>query len=522
MATTDHPDGDEDLPPSPANYAPGTGPLRYARFCEDWLGLDRTHVFDQIARALEENSQTLVIGGNGLGKSYGTSALAIAVLYCNQHVVVPVTAGNGDTVKNSIWKNVKSLWRNSQLPGSYKDNDRSLHTEFDDKWFLECHSPKDPEDLEGDHNNNVVYIIEEAEKDGVTPQHIDSARSTLGEDDHIIVLCNPPTDEANVVNTLKDKDSWSVLRFPTWESRNARHDRGLTDKPKIGGLSGVGKMREDWTEYHQEDWPGVAEAIRVSSPYLTADGEPTVREWESAGENPEFRDDLHEKWYKRRVGISPPDSAATWRPWSISDVEQAYRRDPEHVRETPSHLGLDIARGGGDQTVLVGLHNQHAVVEYSEQGTNHHTQRLEIQPDLKEWPQPVVNVDAVGEGSGMADELDARLPNIQRFGNGEVAVDEENYRYKWDEGLQLIGEWLRDGGSFSDSNLYEELKVAARVLEFSERTLSSRGKVIEATSKDELTDELGRSPDYLDSLLMALYAREYEGRDEKPSPVFGR
>ncbi len=520
MATTKQ--GGEDLPPSPANYAPGTGPYRYARFCEDWLGLERTHVFDEIARALNENPQTLVEGGNGLGKSYGTSALAIAVLYCNQHVVVPVTAGNGDTVKNSIWKNVKSLWRNSPLPGDYKDNDRSLHTGFDDKWFLECHSPKNPEDLEGDHNDNVVYIIEEAEKPGVTHQHIDSARSTLAEDDHIIVLCNPPTDEGNVVNTLKDKDSWEVLRYPTWASRNARHDRGLTDKPKIGGLSGVGKMRDDWEEYHQEDWPGVEQAIRVSSPYLTEGGDPTVREWESAEENPEFRDDLHEKWYKRRVGISPPDSSAKWRPWSVSDVETAYQRAPGNVRETPSHLGIDVARGGGDQTVMTGIHGPKAVVEYSEQGTNHHSQRLEVQPEIKSWPDPVVNVDAVGEGSGFADELDARVPNVNRFSNGDVAEDEENYRWKWDEGLQLIGEWLRDGGSFEDSDLYEELKVAARVVEFHVNSLSSRGDVIQATSKDELKDELGHSPDHIDALLMALYAREYEDAGGKPSPVFGR
>ncbi len=232
-----------ETPPRPRNYKPGTGSDRYARFVEDWLGLERTDVFDQIAASLEQNRQTLIVGGNGLGKSYAASALGIASLYCNPNTVVPITAGNGDTLKNSIWKPIKSLWRNAQLPGDYKDNDRSLHTGFDDEWFLECHSPKHPEDLEGDHNANVIYIIEEAEKPGVTSEHIDSARSTLAEGDHIVVICNPPTDESNVVYELEQRDSWNVLRFPTWESRNARVDRGLTDKSKIGGLSGVGKMK---------------------------------------------------------------------------------------------------------------------------------------------------------------------------------------------------------------------------------------------------------------------------------------
>jgi len=494
-------------------YKPGTGSDRYARFCEEILGFDRTRVFDEIAESLESNRQTLVIGGNGLGKSYGASGLALAALYCNYQTVVPVTAGNGDTVKNSIWKNVLSLWQGSELFGDFNKSDRSIKTEVDPKWFLECHSPKNPEDLEGDHNANVIYIIEEAEKPGVTGQHIDSARSTLAEDDHILVLCNPPTSEANIVSELESRDSWNVLRFPTWESRNALVDRGLSEQPKIDGLSGVGKMQDDWKEYHDDPWPGIQEVIEISSPYVNSDGEPTVREYEAVAENDEFREDLHQKWYKRRVGISPPDDSESWRPFSISDVEEAYRRDLGNTRITPAYCGIDVARSGGDRTVMVGLHDNEAVVEYEEQGNNHHSQRLDLQDELQAWPQPEVNVDAVGEGSGLADELDARIPNINRFGNGEKALNDD-YRYKWDEGLQLIGEWLRGEGSFSHGKLYEELKIAARVVEFSERTLTSRGKVIEATPKDDVKDELGRSPDRLDALLMALHRRETGGTSE--------
>jgi len=105
----------QDLP-RPKHYKPGTGVDRYARFAGDWIGLERTKVFDTLAKSLVENEQTLAVGGNGLGKSYSAAALGIAALYCNPNTVVPVTAGNGDTLKNSIWKPIKSLWRNSQLP----------------------------------------------------------------------------------------------------------------------------------------------------------------------------------------------------------------------------------------------------------------------------------------------------------------------------------------------------------------------------------------------------------------------
>jgi len=483
---------------------PGSSEDRYARFAGTMLGLDRTRVFDAIAEALNNHKQTLVVGGNGVGKSYTVSALAIAALYTNPNVVVPVTAGNGDTVKNSIWKNVKSLWRGSPLPGDYKDNDRSLHTEFDDKWFLECHSPKNPEDLEGDHNESVIYVIEEAEKPGITHEHIDSARSTLAEDDHIIVLCNPPTDEANVVYDLQQKDSWHVLRFPTWESRNALVDRGLSSKEKIGGLSGVGKMQADWEEYHTEPWPGIDRVIEISSPYLDADGNPTVREREKARSNPEFRDDLHERWYKRRAGIMPPQGSETWRPFSVAEVRAAWQRDAGHVRETPQSVGLDVARSA-DNTVMLGLHDSEERVHYETSGTNFEVQRPEIVSEIQQWPNPDITVDSTPMGRSLTDHLDSKFPNVHEFSNGERAVEETEYRDKWAEGLQAVGEWLRDGGSITTPELREELLAAARVLEFSEVTLRSRGEIVEATSKERVKEHLGRSPDYLDSLLMAVH-----------------
>ncbi|UBF23358.1 terminase large subunit [Haloarcula tailed virus 3] len=533
------PEQDATLADVLGQYAPGTGKDRYVRFIDEVLDYPVTDTLEAMAKSLEQNEQTLAVGANGPGKSYAAALLAVTVLYTNADVVVPVTAGNGDTLKNSIWKPIKSIWRNTGLPGDYKDNDRSLHTQFDDEWFLECHSPKYADDLEGDHNDNVVYLIEEADKPGVTAEHIDSARSTLGDDDHILVIANPPTDETNVVADLMNNPEWHRLQFPTWESRNARVDRGICDKDKIGGIAGLSKMQSDWAEYHDSSWPGIERVIEVSSPYLTPSGEPTTREWEAAREtkpnavvgreglydanirakeNPEFRSDLHIKWYKRRAGVMPPDSAEKWRPWSIADVEAGYNRDVGYVRETPECLGVDVA-DKVDTTKAIGLHDQKAIVEYKSQDPLPEQQR-ELTAKIREWPEMDGHVDAIGKGAQLAQTLQERFQGFSEFAANEVAVDEQ-YRYKWCHGLQLIGEWLRSGGSFEDKRLYEQLKIGARVLEFERRHLSSRGKVIEATPKDKLKKELGYSPDELDALLMCIMARETDATDGKAAPTFG-
>ena len=488
MSQTQAPD---DPPPKPSAYKPGTGKDRYCRFVEDHLDVTRTEVLDRILTAFEQHQKVIVQAANGVGKSFGASNGGLAGTFCNADTTTNVTSGSYGQLDDTIWKPIKSLHRKSALPGRTLDNTRELKTSMDEEWYLKCLSPQYPGDLEGRHNDRMLYIIEEADKPGITQEHIDSALSTLtDEEDRILVICNPPTDETNVVHELFNSDEWHSIQFSSWDSHDCKVDTGEVEADKIGGLADLSKIEHDWKEFNGEEWPGLEQ----------------VKAW-SVPESEDFRTDLDSRWYRRRAGIMPPDDSESWRPFSVGDVEKAYKRDIGQTRITPAFCGIDVARSGGDLTVMVGLHDNEAKVEYEEKGDNHHSQRLDLQDELKSWPDPEVNVDAVGEGSGLADELDARVPNINRFGHGEKAVNED-YRKKWGEGLQLIGEWLRDGGSFSNSNLYEELKIAARVVEFSERTLRSRGKVIEATPKERIKDELDRSPDRLDALLMALHRQE--------------
>jgi hypothetical protein len=106
--------------------------------------------------------------------------------------------------------------------------------------------------------------------------------------------------------------------------------------------------------------------------------------------------------------------------------------------------------------------------------------------------------------------LEERFPEVIRFGAGNEPVDTGAYYSCWEEGLDLLGDWLADGGSIDDRKLYEELLVVARAVEFEERHYASRGtEVLKATaSKADLKERLGRSPDRLDAAYMAIWARD--------------
>ncbi|WP_455448299.1 hypothetical protein [Natrinema thermotolerans] len=539
MSTTTSPDAGVDVDTIAevmAQYAPSTGPDRYARFIEDLLGLERTFVQDQILAALHEHDQVVVSAANGVGKSYIAAAGGVAALHCNPDTIVNVTAGTSGTLKTNIWKPARSLYRDSPLPamfgGRTMDGDREIRTGLDDEWFFECVSPRYPDDLQGPHNDHVIYIVEEADKPGVTADHIEAVRSTgTDADDRILVISNPPEDSGNVVHRLIENDEWHHLQFPTWDCHNVRLDRDLEEGEEIGGLATTYKLEKDWREYHDEEWPGLEQAIRWSDPWLGAEPEErsaVLPEDLNQLPNDEFREDLHSLWYRRRCGIVPPGGASVLRPIEPGDVRAAYDRQPARVRETPQAVGIDVARTT-DKTVMIGLHDLELRVHYAEQGDNHEQQKPDVvdgtasTPGLSEWPSPDTAVDK-GYAPGFHDYVNDRCPNVVGFQNGTKPVEGTRWKDKWAEALHHLGEFLEEGGSIASQQLRKEALAAARAIQYEERTLDSRGKngaeVYQATSKDAIKEELGHSPDYLDAALMALWVDRVDFEDEKPDPVW--
>lgn len=477
-------------------YAPGTGPDRYVRFITERLDYRLDPVQRRLLEALEQHRRVVGVGANGVGKSYGIGGLgSIAALYCNRDCTVNITSGSYGQLDDTIWKPIKSIHRSTPLPGRTLDNKRELKSGLDEEWYLKCLSPKHPADLEGRHNRRMIYIVEEADKPGITDEHIDSAESTLSdEDDRLFVIANPPKEETNIVSKLIDSEKWHTINFSSFESHNVQVDIGNRSGPKIPGLIELSEIRENWESWNKSDWPGHEIAF-------------------TAHEN---QNSLDIRWYRRRAGIRPPEGAEQWSPFGVMLVKRAYRRRNPPVRhETPTSVAIDVARSG-DKTVMIGVHGPELRVHYAEPGTNHAVQKQELRRLIEPWPKSVQKtVDAVGEGSGLADDLDMWFPNVVRYSNGSEARQRDEYYRCWGESLALLGEFLDDGGVIHSDELRRELLVAASTVTLSEKTLKSRGgpdgtNVIQASPKDEITDELGHSPDYLDAAAMAVWRERSE------------
>lgn len=475
-----------------SEYAPGTGEDRYIRFVSDILDYRLGEIQRRLLRALETERRVVAPGANGVGKSYGVGGLgSIAALYCNRDCTVNITSGSYGQLDDTIWKPIKNIHRNSGLPGRTLDNKRELQSGIDPEWYLKCLSPRNPADLEGRHNRRMIYIIEEADKPGISDEHIDSAESTLSDTgDRLLVIANPPESETNIVSKLMDSKKWETVDFSSFESHNVQVDIGEKSGPKIGGLIELSEIKENWEAWNKTDWPGYETAFTAHEDSNTLDA----------------------RWYRRRAGVIPPTGAKTWRPFEVMDVKRAFQRSgppPSLQHQTPSSVGIDVARSG-DKTVMVGVHGNELRVHYDEQGTDHAVQKQELRKIIDVWPSPDITIDAVGEGSGLADDIDHWFPHVVRYSNGSVARESAEYRFCWAESLDVLGNFLNEGGVIHDGDLREELLAAASIVELSEKTMGSRGgpdgtDVIQASSKDDIKDELNHSPDYLDAAAMAVW-----------------
>lgn len=464
-----------------------TGPEKYWQAAESWFGVTLTPEQKEILESVAENQYTLVQGANGFGKSFGSAALSLVFRLRHYPSSTVVTSGTYGKLKRTFCADAQELHNSSDVSfGEWMwAPNPNIRVEDDPTWQFEVASPQDAGELEGIHNDSLLVIVEEADKEAVGADVIDSMDSLISdENDRMLVICNPPEDEANIVNDLKEDPTYNFLQYSTFDSHNVQVEIGEREGNKVPGLTGLNKIKKKWKSFNGEDWPGYEEA---STAHLE-------------------RQDLDPRWYRRIGGVTPPDPANVYRPFELKHLKGSYDKTAEPEGQCLA-MGLDVARKGGDWNVLAKRYVNHVEIAERWKGVDHNDNYALMTGYCRRNDCPVI-IDAQGEGSGLADRLAQKHP-VTRFNNGEKASNAGKFYDKWAEGLYSIGQFLKEGGTYSNSRLNEELSITARKVQFDEKYINSRGaNVLKATKKDEIKKELGRSPDMLDAVLMADWGAE--------------
>jgi len=484
-----------------------SGEDRFINFAEDVLGLELLDIQKEIMRAVANHKRVVVCSGNGVGKTYTVAALELAFLYTHSESMVLHTSRSNGHIRNTVYKELREMHevaneRGFPLHGTVKKTPMEIDFEDSQTRKYEAMSPSNPDGLEGRHSENFLTVVDEADKPEVTGDVIESAESSLTDDnDRIVAIGNPPRDKSNSIHSLMESDYWHTIQFSSFDCDNVLIQAGKKDGEIISGPIQLSEIKRDWDKHHDEEWPGFEEA-------------------RNSGE----REDLAEAWYRRRLGIIPPKSAAQNRPFYSSDVADAEERwtKVSDSRPAPSDydaIAVDVAGRGQDSTVVAGVTTPSdddevgradVLGEYdrdTEQGNE-----KAIREAIRGAEETPVVFDTAGMGGPVADTFRNEGYEVVRFDGNKKARNSERYYNMRTEGFDELGNWLRHNTIKPESELTKELYGTSEVIALNEKSLRSGTSFI-ATSKDEIkkAKNYGESPDFLDAVAMAVWGSNHSG-----------
>jgi len=433
-----------------------------------------------ILEAVRDSPEVAVKSCHGPGKSFTAARVALWFLMSHRPSVVITTAPTDRQVRGILWKEIGSAYSRSRYPlgGTLLSQELKLDRDW---WAWGFTAPDyDPDRFQGFHEVYILVIVDEAA--GVSDQIFEGIDGVLtSEHSRLLIIGNPTSTTGRFANSFStpgiEKITISAFDTPNFTTF------GVTEPDILDGT-----------------WKEMVGGQEMPFPYLVT---------------PQWVAKRLERWgrdsplYQARVlGQIPTIGDDTLIP--LSWIEAATDRwDPQAHTGTPSVLGVDVARYGSDETVIVHRAGQSAkIVETIPLSDTMQTTGA-VRRIIRDTSASRAAIDAVGVGAGVYDRLHELGDPADEMQSGAAAQDPERY-------ANARAEWwwgLRERFETGEIALEPDEDLTAQLSSIKYRT-TSRGQVL-IESKDDMKKRGLRSPDRADALMLA-----YAKLPEKPRHAF--
>lgn len=390
-----------------------------------------------------------VRSGHGVGKSTGVAMAAIWHVLMRVPSKTVVTAPTSAQLFDACFAEMKSVAKRLKPPFNNLleiKSDRIELKSHPESTFISCRTSRSetPEALAGVHSENVLLLADEAS--GIPEAVFEAASGSMsGEHATTVLTGNPTRNTGFFYDThTRLKDDWYTMHV------------SCVDSPRVAD-----DFVEDMKRRYGEDSPA---------------------------------------YHVRVLGNFPPSEEDTVIPVAL--IEHAMNNEIKIHEETSSVWGLDVARQGGDSSVL--CKRQGPVVHPLTVWRNLDLMQLTgaVKADYDATPpskRPMeIIVDSNGFGAGVLDRLrELGLP-ARGLNVSERAMAKDTYLNMRAELWFKCKAWLEgmDVSLPRDDGLYGEL-AAPRYM------FTSSGKM-QVESKEAMKKRGVRSPDKADALCLAL------------------
>jgi len=356
-----------------------------------------------------------------------------------------ITARTWGQALSQIWAEARRLYANAAYPlgGEIKSTGWKG---TQSKQFIQVYSPKEVEAAGGQHAANILQIVDEAS--GLTALMAEAFEGNMaGGNAKLILSGNPLRPSGPFYDAFHGRISgkWSHMHVDAFEVAS----QGI---PSLTNQAWIDERREDWGE-----------------------GTPA--------------------WQARVLGEFPDSAEDSLVALSVVQAAEELEIESKGMRR----MGVDIARFGGDETVIIVRNDTQVLWVESYRGIDLMSTVGRIQAAAREWSVDWRNVyvDDAGLGGGVTDRLRELGKEVAAVNFGEGADDAEQFANRRAECYWRLKLALERG----ELSLKEAGPAIGGQLAAIRKDYTSKGQV-KLEPKDDIKKRTGRSPDHADALAL--------------------
>lgn len=480
-----------------------TDPVLWA---EEQLGVILWSKQKEILRSIVTHKRTAVKSCHSIGKTFTSAIAACWWISTRDDTMVQSTAPTYDQVHSLLWEEIRKMHARANLIGRITLGDDWLKpyavkgSRSKDRKVGEGKKPADTNihGFQGTHRPDGVLAILDEACGLATSIYTGAEAINTASFDRILAVGNPddPNTEFGSI-FLQPTGEWNLITVSAFQTPNfteegeqlrawaAEADKGTgetTYRDKVEAMLD-GLPQHDWVESRARAWG--KDSARYTSKVLA-----------------EFPKTSQDSLF------------------SASEIEKAFAEKIEPTKNGFRVLGADIARYGEDKTVValnveghIDIVGVYATMDTMEAAANIHKLAMELNVDQ-------VRVDGIGPGGGVVDRL---ITLSAAAGKPYVVVEmtasarppdptlHRNARAYWYDSLKHQMGNARIDLPKEDGENDEHSKQLRRELGGVKYTY--KGGVLQLEAKEDIRKRGGKSPDFVDAVVMATAPIGYVAED---------
>jgi hypothetical protein len=443
-----------------------TSPLIYlldpVRWVREVLGHVPWEKQAEILEAVRDHKTTAVKSCHAAGKSFTAADVALWYLHNHPHSIVITTGPTQRQVEGILWREIRSSQQKAKvpLPGALLTTELKI----EDGWqaFGFTAPEHDSDKFQGWHSQYILVVVDESS--GVSEDIFDAIDGILTSDESRLLLIGNPTNP-------------SGRFFKEFASGAAKITISAFDTPNFTryGIIERDILNNEWQQKITGPLP---------APYLVTPGwvHDRLKRW--GRESP---------LYQAKVLAQFPQSGDDCM-IPLYWIEAAIKRQLEPT--DPSEIGVDVARYGADETVIIHRRGARARIVKVIPTCDTMECAGHVAKALVDTKATSAKIDAIGIGAGVYDRLKEQGLPVREMQSGAAAKERErfaNTRAEWYWGL-------RDRFESGDIDIQDDETLISQLAGIRYH-VNSKGQ-IQIEGKEDMKKRGLGSPDRADAMML--------------------